>query len=92
MMTRTEQLDKWVEGESIHRGTTREEEECCPDFSCCCPECLAPKKERELFREAYLKENNDLQEQMLMMFLGSAISKKTDKKVYIAGDAETHEA
>ena len=34
------QLDEWVKGNPIHNNV---DDECCPDFSCCRPELLAPK-------------------------------------------------
>jgi len=31
-MKKEEQLTEWVKGNSIHN---KEQDECCPDFSCC---------------------------------------------------------
>jgi hypothetical protein len=45
-MNRNEQLAMWVRGQSVH---DTERDECCPDFSCCNPELLAAKEEREHF-------------------------------------------
>lgn len=74
-----EQLQQWLEGRPVHN---QERDECCPDFSCCCPELLAPPEVRKLF-----VERKDLQGQLLMGFLGAMIAHKlSDKKVYIAGD------
>lgn len=88
-MTRIEQLNKWVAGEPIHND---ELEECCPDFSCCQPSLLASEKERRMFRDAYIQSNQDVMDKMLMMFLGAALpSMFPDKKIYVAGDAETAE-
>lgn len=42
-MTPNEQLELWVRGKSVHND---ERDECCPDFSCCSPELLAPEHER----------------------------------------------
>jgi len=72
------QLQLWVDGESVHNSTR---DECCPDFSCCSPELLADKKTRMLFRDS----TDEIRHSMLMGFLGELIS---DKKVYIAGQAE----
>ena len=72
-----EQLDSWVEGKSIHLP-----EQCCPDFSCCRPELLAPKEVREVFAAAYKTDNEAVQMRMLMEFLSKAFD---TKKVYIAG-------
>ncbi len=75
------QLALWVDGTSVHmhKGI------CCPDFSCCVPENLAPLEERELFQELYLAGKHSEYEKMLMMFLGRGLPLITDKKVYIAG-------
>lgn len=75
------QLDLWVKGRPVHMPNGV----CCPDFSCCKPELLAPKEERELFQELYLAQKHTEYEKMLMMFLGRALPLMTDKKVYIAG-------
>ena len=75
------QLALWVQGKSVHVHNGI----CCPDFSCCVPELLAPKEERELFQSLYLAKKHSEYERMLMMFLGRALPLVTDKKVYIAG-------
>jgi len=75
------QLALWVQGKSIHVHNGI----CCPDFSCCVPELLAPKEERELFQELYLADKHSEYERMLMMFLGRALPLITNKKVYLAG-------
>lgn len=80
-MKKIEQLMKWVEGESIH---DTESDICCPDFSCCKPDNLSHKEERELFIELYLTDKHEEMERMLMMFLGRALS-DCGKKVYIVG-------
>ena len=84
-MNKYEQLGLWVEGKSVHRGS-RTEGECCPDFSCCRPELLAPKDVREVFAAAYKLENEPVVMRMLMAFLGEALS---GYKVHIAGLAES---
>ena len=43
-MTSDEQLAEWVKGNSIHN---QDRDECCPDFSCCDNELLAPEDERK---------------------------------------------
>ena len=74
-----EQLNLWVAGESVHND---EREECCPDFSCCNKEVNTPKEVKEIFRNAYLKDNQALIHRLLMEFLGNALS---GENVYIAG-------
>lgn len=74
-----QQLLDWVKGNSIHNAVR---DECCPDFSCCRPELLAPLEEREHFLVATEPERT----RMLGMFLGRAMATiKPEKKVYIAG-------
>ena len=74
------QLAEWVKGNPIHND---ERDECCPDFSCCEPELLAPKKTREAFQRA--DENGRMS--MLMGFLGASLSHiGIDKDVYLVGD------
>ena len=83
-MTYAEQLDAWVAGNPIHKQDTNE---CCPDFSCCRPELGIPIEQRILFRD-----HPEHRHEMLMVFLGAAISSMTDKKVYLAGEkpGQTH--
>ena len=78
-MTNDEQLREWVNGNSIHNEELRE---CCPDFSCCKPELLAPLEEREHFAEQHAKGDDS----MLFLFLGRALNAVApDKDVYLAG-------
>lgn len=85
-MTPDEQIDLWVKGQSIHNP---DRDECCPDFSCCKPELLAPEAVRETFKSGNYKVRNRL----LGEFLGRLIAKEfPNKKVYIAGlDAQRME-
>ncbi len=76
-MDTDEQLNKWVVGESIHN---KEQDECCPDFSCCQSHYKASKEERKLFRD-----RPELRDQMLMGFLGAALA---DENIYVAGSIE----
>ena len=84
-MTSSEQLERWVEGESIHRGSPTEGQ-CCPDFSCCNDKMNTPKETREVFQRA----NEQIRESMLMTFLGQALA-GYEKEVYIAGDPTNYE-
>lgn len=81
-MTPDEQLDEWVKGNPIHN---KDRDECCPDFSCCEPDLLAPENVRIAFRDA----DEATRTQMLSMFLGQLIELKTRNGgpvVHIAGD------
>lgn len=86
------QLSEWVEGRPWHNpfdhdGTRHDGDttkgECCPDFSCCNPNMLAPRKARE----AFAKADEGVRFEMLGMFLGGALQDATDAKIHIAGDA-----
>ncbi len=79
-MKAQQQLELWVAGKSVHND---ERGECCPDFSCCSPELLAPKETREAFQRASQNERMEI----LMMFLGTMMNQEApDTKVHIAGD------
>ncbi len=75
-----EQIAEWVKGNPIHNQET---DECCPDFSCCTGK-IAPKAVRERFAKAYYEKDEETQNEMLMMFLGNALS-DLEVNVYIAG-------
>lgn len=74
-----EQLDQWVMGNPIHNN---ERDECCPDFSCC-NGSMASEKERKRFAKAYYEGDEEVQFQMLIMFLSNAFK---DKNIHIVGD------
>ena len=76
------QLKNWLAGKPLHNYAR---DECCPDFSCCKPELLAPLHEREAFCLLSDKERMP----MLMVFLQRLVSlafEESGKKVYVAGD------
>ncbi len=84
-----DQLDKWVNGESIHND---ERGECCPDFSCCNDKMDTPIDVRKRFRQAHIEGDDELKSQMLGMFLATSINGYTElKNVYIAGDPANYE-
>ena len=68
-MTREEQLDLWVQGQSVHNA---ERDECCPDFSCCRPELLQPPEVRASFQRA----DDDERFKYLMDFLHALLQSK----------------
>lgn len=72
-----EQLKLWREGDPQHN---KDRDECCPDFSCCRPELLAPEEERIMFCD-----RPELRGKMLGIFLCRAFE---NKKVHIAGTTE----
>lgn len=71
--TYEQQLDLWLIGEPHHRGDRKDpRSECCPDFSCCTPELLAPLEVRRAFVLAGPRE----QMAFLATFLGALIAHK----------------
>jgi hypothetical protein len=78
-----EQTRLWVEGTSVHNN---ERDECCPDFSCCRPELLAPLEVRKLFYKVELEGNTKVMDRLLGEFLSNLISVSgSGKKVHIVG-------
>lgn len=69
-MTTENQLQNWVNGRSFHNHTTDEH---CPDFSCCIPEIETPLTEKIKFREAFSSDDDIVQAQMLLVFIGRAL-------------------
>ena len=85
-MTAKEQLDKWVAGESIH---DHENDQCCPDFSCCQPDLAAHIGDREIFRKYYLEGNDSGTMTMLTGFLMKSLESYTKTKVHIIAEHGT---
>ncbi len=85
-----EQALLWLKGKSVHN---KERDECCPDFSCCRPELLAPLEVRQVFYNAELKGDERTKNRLLGEFLGRLLSSALpEKKVHIAGlDASRQE-
>lgn len=89
-ITAEEQLRRWVEGAPVHRLTpdrkvgkhVLEGGECCPDFSCCRPELLAPVEVRKAFAVASRKERGKL----LAHFLGALIEGVPVKVHIVTGE------
>jgi hypothetical protein len=67
------QLNRWLRGECLHLWMPPL---CCPDYSCCEPELLAPLEERELYVQA--RNDGDVRtvERLDAMFLGRLIQAK----------------
>jgi hypothetical protein len=96
-MNNKEQMEKWARGELAGKGKAAHVfrkvgrfpiEECCPDFSCCKPELLAPIR----LREEFLK-NPASRDKMLMGFLGAMLAAappgKKPTKVYLTDGSGT---
>lgn len=85
-MTHDEQLAAWVDGDSQHGAGKHED--CCPDFSCCQPELLAPLAERKTFAAG----NESTRNAMLGTFLGRMLAAAGQaESVYAAGDPANYE-
>ncbi len=65
-MTPDEQIALWVAGDS---RCPNDQNECCPDFSCCNPKLLMPLAERQRFQQATQAER----EPMLMGALSALV-------------------
>lgn len=81
-MNSEEQLQKWLEGESVHD----DKGDCCPDFSCCEPTLLWPKEKREKF----VKLQHDGQDRQVIGMLLESLEalmrfKAPGKKVAVVG-------
>lgn len=61
-----EQLARWVEGDAVCPNS---DHECCPDFGCCHPKLLWPKKRRLKYMAASQKDR----EKMTLGSLGDLI-------------------
>ena len=81
-MTPEEQLDKWVAGESVH---DHENDQCCPDFSCCRPDLAAHIGDREIFQKYFLEGNDCGTMTMLTGFLMKSLE-KANVKVHIVSE------
>lgn len=69
-MTIDEQLEKWVAGKPIHNHSRPMlGGECCPDFSCCKPDLLAPAETRLAFKNGDQATRN----KMLVGFLAAML-------------------
>ncbi len=73
--TYDEQLEAWLRGESLCPNANGE---CCPDFSCCRPELLAPVETRR----AFVSGTEETRHHLLGGFLAEALS---GRNVHIAG-------
>lgn len=71
-MTSKEQLRLWVAGYSQHNT---EQDECCPDFSCCNGGKKVDLQTRERFSKAYLENDEETVHCMLMGFLSNSFPK-----------------
>jgi len=81
-MTPDEQLNLWVDGNSVHNDTR---DECCPDFSCCCPDLQADLETRIYFRD-HPEERSRLLTKFLVRMLEE--NGQPGQKVYVTGSRE----
>jgi hypothetical protein len=87
---RDEQLREWVKGNPIHNDAGVDGGECCPDFSCCSPELLAPRKVREAFAAARAAGDQAKLNRMLGRFLGAMI-KAAGHEVVTSADVRSED-
>lgn len=83
-MTHIEQMEKWVNGESVHNDDANVEGgECCPDFSCCAPGLLWAKETRERFAKAIYEEDEETKSEMLNESLSALLDYNEIRKTHI---------
>lgn len=80
-MRPVEQMRLWALGISVHN---LERDECCPDFSCCSPELLAPEHERQ----AFVRLDDQKRHEMLMGFLSRMMANEFGERVHLAGQVD----
>ncbi len=72
------QLNHWLQGKSLHLEMP---DLCCPDYSCCQPDLLAPLEERELYVQAHNAGDVKTLTRLDCMFLGRLIVRQTGDKI-----------
>lgn len=77
-----DQLNKWVDGKSIHNNI---DAECCPDFSCC-GSPLQDKIIWETFRSLYLADDPRVSGMLMGFLSGFIYNEFPDAKVNIVSD------
>lgn len=77
------QLCEWVKGTPIHNN---EDDECCPDFSCCNGGKMVDLDSRKAFYIAVKESNETLKMEMLMIFLGNSFK---DYNLYVTSGNPT---
>ena len=77
------QTINWLNGKPEHNKI---DDECCPDFSCCTPELLASKEERQKFYNAHISGDTKTINKMLGDFLGWMLARNIPMKdIHIIG-------
>ncbi len=72
------QLNHWLAGRSLHLEMP---DLCCPDYSCCQPDLLAPLEERELYVVAHNAGDVRTLTRLDCMFLGRLIVRKAGEQI-----------
>jgi len=75
------QLAQWVMGNSVHNT---DDDECCPDFSCCDKDVKTPLEVKLRFSKAVTENDEKTRMEMLGMFLGQCMQ-DMGANVYVAG-------
>lgn len=81
-MTGDDQLERWVAGDPQHNFETGE---CCPDFSCCKRDLLAPEDERRAFQRADPAGRNEMCLVFLRRMLVHELGEEA-KQIIISGE------
>lgn len=76
------QLEAWARGQNVH-ARAGSSWECCPDFSCCYPDCATSLAVRKKFVAAGTEERMKFLGRFLQAFI-EKVSKRPSE-VYVAG-------
>jgi len=77
-MDRTEQLRRWLAGDSQHDDRN----ECVPDYSCCHPELATSHEARQAYMEAHNREDHVALNHLTYAFLARKLSLHVTEDVY----------
>lgn len=76
------QLLEWVKGRSLHNPVRNE---CCPDFSCCCPDGLMDEDVRIKFSNA-VKMHDDKTKMAILGMALAGITSSAGLNAHIVGE------
>lgn len=84
-----EQLDLWLAGFPVHNLAGFDKNgDCCPDFSCCDLQLLAPLKVRIAFATAYYMSNQQLMWKYMSGFMVKMLKANDIPEPYVTGRIE----
>jgi len=79
------QLSEWVKGNSLHNPVR---DECCPDFSCCCPDNKMDEDLRIKFNNAHKMGDTKTSGAILGMAL-TGITSEVRLNIHVTGENTT---